>query len=303
MLRLNLESLEIIDAIARKGSFAAAAEAVHRVPSAVTYMVKKLEDELDVQLFDRSGHRAKLTPAGETLLEEGRHLLRAAGDLECRVKRVATGWETELNIAVDALMPVSLLHPWIAAFDALGSGTRLRFSRETLGGMWEALVDNRADLAIGASLEGPHGGGYATHYLGDCEFIFAVAPQHPLAALPEPLKAVQIQQHRVCAIADSSRHLMPRTVGILSGQETITVPDLASKLEMQLAGLGCGYLPYCVAAPYLADGRLLRRAVEEVKPPTRLYAAWRTSGAGRALKWWLDAMANDDRIGRWLAGN
>ncbi|UXY16892.1 LysR family transcriptional regulator [Chitiniphilus purpureus] len=301
MLRLNLEALEILDAIVRKGSFAAAADEVHRVPSAVTYMVKKLEDELGVQLFDRSGHRAKLTAAGQTLLDEGRHLLRAAGDLECRVKRVATGWETTLNIALDGLLPMELLYPMVRDFDRLNSGTRLRFSREVLAGMWDALLDHRADLAIGVSGEGPHGGGYAARALGEVAFVFAVAPGHPLADAAEPLPASLLQQHRVVAMADTSRTLLPRTVGILSGQEILTVPDIQAKLSAQIAGLGCGYLPRCLAMPYVEAGSLVEKRVEEHKAPAVMYAAWRTTGLGRALKWWITRLAEDRAIGEWLA--
>src|SRR5438445_7196556 len=100
-MNLTLEAILILDTIDRKGSFAAAAAALDRVPSALTYNVRKLEDELDVLLFDRRGHRAKLTPAGLELLQEGRHLLRAAEELEQRVKRTATGWEVELRIVMD----------------------------------------------------------------------------------------------------------------------------------------------------------------------------------------------------------
>jgi len=92
-MNLTLEALQILDAIDRKGSFAGAAAELDRVPSALTYSVRKLEEDLDVLLFDRSGHRAKLTTAGLELLTEGRHLLRAADELEQRVKRTASGWE------------------------------------------------------------------------------------------------------------------------------------------------------------------------------------------------------------------
>ncbi|HUL55837.1 MAG TPA: LysR family transcriptional regulator, partial [Usitatibacter sp.] len=69
-MRISLESLQVIDAIDRKGSFAAAAEDLHRVPSAVTYSVRQLEEALGIELFDRSGHRAVLTDAGRELLAE-----------------------------------------------------------------------------------------------------------------------------------------------------------------------------------------------------------------------------------------
>jgi DNA-binding transcriptional LysR family regulator len=103
-IKISLDALEVIDAIARKGSFAAAAESLYRVPSAITYTVRNLEDNLGVPVFNRSGHRATLTEAGEELLREGRHLLRAAGELELRVKRVATGVETDLGIAISDIL-------------------------------------------------------------------------------------------------------------------------------------------------------------------------------------------------------
>ena len=80
-IKLSLEALEVIDAIARKGSFAAAAESLFKVPSALTYTVRKLEEDLGVSLFNRSGHRATLTEAGAELLNEGRNLLNAASEL------------------------------------------------------------------------------------------------------------------------------------------------------------------------------------------------------------------------------
>ena len=56
---LTLEALRVMDAIDRRGSFAAAADELGRVPSALSYTMQKLEEELDVVLFDRSGHRTK----------------------------------------------------------------------------------------------------------------------------------------------------------------------------------------------------------------------------------------------------
>src|SRR5258708_12630321 len=97
-MKLSLEALQVLDAIDRKGSFAAAADDLHRVPSAVTYSIRQLEDSLGVTLFDRAGHRAVLTDAGRELLTEGRRLLLAAADIEFRVQQVAKGWEPQLRI-------------------------------------------------------------------------------------------------------------------------------------------------------------------------------------------------------------
>jgi DNA-binding transcriptional LysR family regulator len=139
-MQISLDALQILDAIDARGSFAAAAEALHRVPSALTHAVRKLEDDLAVTLFVRQGRRAVLTPAGRLLLEEGRHLLSAAGELECRVKRIATGWEHELRIAVEAVLDVNALWPLVGDFYKELSGTRLRLATEVLGGCWDALA-------------------------------------------------------------------------------------------------------------------------------------------------------------------
>ena len=104
MLRLSLDALLTVDTIARRGSFSAAAKELYRVPSTISYTVSKLEDDLGVQLFERFGPRVVLTPAGEELLKEGRYLLKAAQDLELRVRRVASGWETEFAIGMDSML-------------------------------------------------------------------------------------------------------------------------------------------------------------------------------------------------------
>ncbi|MGN6390381.1 MAG: LysR family transcriptional regulator [Burkholderiaceae bacterium] len=305
-MHLSLEALQILDTIDRKGSFAAAATALDRVPSALTYTIRRLEDSLDVLLFDRRGHRAKLTPAGRELLDEGRHLLRAAQELEHRVKRAATGVEVELRIVVDGVIPFAHLLPLIAAFDAERTGTRLRLATEVLSGVWEALLAGRADLVIGGASDGPEllrvSGGYRMRRLGEVEWVFAVAPGHPLARAPEPLTAAAIAQHRAIAVGDTGRALPQPTYGLLSGQDTLTVPSLEAKLQAQLAGLGCGHLPRFLARPHLASGALVEKRTEEAKPGGAIHAAWRSGGHGKSLRWFLDRLA-EPATQRMLLGN
>jgi DNA-binding transcriptional LysR family regulator len=300
-VKLSLDGLLVLDAIARKGSFAAAAEELHRVPSAITYTVQKLEQDLGVTLFDRSGHRARLTAAGEELLKEGRHLLRAAVDLECRVQRVAKGWETELRIAYDDVISADQLAPRIAEFYEQGSGTRLRFSAEVLGGCWDALLSGRADLAVGAPSDPPLEAGYTVRPMGEVEWVLAVAPTHPLASLSRPVSASDILASRVVIVADSSRNLPPRSSGLAAGPDSLTVSTLQAKLAAQTAGLGVGFLPVHLAAPALADGRLVKLEVEEPKPRTRVHFAWRPRDAGKALKWWV-AKLEDEKVQEGLLG-
>src|SRR5690349_22694460 len=101
---LTPEALAMMDVIARTGSFAAAARELGKVPSALTYNVRQLEDALDVLLFDRRSRQATLTAAGQELLDEGRRLLDQIDAVANRVKRVACGWETQLTVTVDDIV-------------------------------------------------------------------------------------------------------------------------------------------------------------------------------------------------------
>ncbi len=306
---LTPDALTMMDAIARTGSFAAAARELGKVPSALTYNVRQLEDALDVLLFDRSSRQAKLTAAGEELLNEGRRLLEAMDAVANRVKRVATGWETQLTIAVDGILSNTTVFELCEAFYALrpeGPGTRLRLRSEVLAGTWEALTSGQADLAIGVSIGADLQASMDIHLqpLGEIPFVFAVAPHHPLARIDGPLTDAQLMRHRAVAVADSAQRLAPLTVNLLPGQDVFTVPSGLAKLEAQLRCLGCGYLPEPIAREHIAAGRLVVKATERLQAVVHLGYAWRTASpregstatasrhpqVGMALRWWLDQL-------------
>jgi DNA-binding transcriptional LysR family regulator len=291
---LTLEALQLVDAIVRHGSFARAAKALGRVPSAVTYSVRRLEDDLDVLLFDRRGHRAQLTPAGAEMLREGRHLLAAADDLVRRVKRVARGWEQEMRIALDGVIPFERLLPHLARFCDVAP-TQVRITHEVLGGTWDALGTGRADLAIGASQGGPEsthlGVSYRMLEIGRMPFVFAIAPSHPLAALPPPLPLAELRRYRQIVVADTSQQLAPRTAGLLGAPDVLAVPSMQAKLAAQSAGLGVGYLPEPLARAAIKRGELVVIATEQARDDgggAALHIAWRADARGKALEWWLE---------------
>ncbi|MGD8709787.1 MAG: LysR substrate-binding domain-containing protein [Ectothiorhodospiraceae bacterium] len=293
---MTLEALEVLDAIDHRGSFAAAAESLHRVPSAVTYTVRRLEENLGVTLFDRSGHRAILTPAGRTVLEEGRRILQAAGALEASARRAATGWEPELRIAVDTLVPMSVMLALVEQFYHEQPDIHVRLNSEVQAGAWDALLDERADLVVGAAGDEPAGSGYATRLIGNVEFVFAAAPEHPICQRPQPLARQAIRRFRAVAVADSARSLPTWTTGLLGGQTVLTVPDMHAKIAAQLAGLGVGYVPRCLVEDLLAQGRLVELALEAPRAPVPFFIAWRTPIRGRALQWFVDALDPPDTL-------
>ncbi|MGH8034033.1 MAG: LysR family transcriptional regulator, partial [Lysobacterales bacterium] len=101
---LTPEAIGLIGAVHRSGSMAAAARELGVVPSALTYRIRQVDDALDVLLFDRSSRQARLTEAGKELLREGNRVLAELDAVANRVKRVATGWEPQLTLAVDSVI-------------------------------------------------------------------------------------------------------------------------------------------------------------------------------------------------------
>ncbi|WP_298395689.1 LysR family transcriptional regulator [uncultured Azonexus sp.] len=301
-MKISLELLQVLDAIDRHGSFTAAAKALHRVPSALSHAVAKLESDLDITLFIREGRRAMLNDAGRTLLDEGRHLLRAARELERRIQRIATGWESELRIGLDAIIPAERLLPLIRRFYDAGHQTQIRLSNEVLGGTWDALATDRADLVIGAPGDPPARGGIGSRQLCRARMRLVVAPDHPLAQARAPITTADLAQHRAIVIADTSQELTARTIGLQEGQDALRVPDMRAKAAAQLAGLGVGHLPGWIADPEIAAGRLVKLHTAEPHPPIRSHIAWRNRQVGKALQWFLDELARPEVIAALSAG-
>ncbi len=293
---LTPDALAMLLEIARTGSFAAAARSLGLVPSALTYRVRQIEEALDVLLFDRSSRQARLTGAGEELLREGERLLTEIDAMANRVRRVATGWEPELTIAADGVISRQTLLELTGDFLAGEPPTRLRIRDEIMSGTLQALISGHADLALGVVLSGTPPRDIHMRELATVNFIYAVAPHHPLAAAPQPLRDAQIRQHRAVAVADSTPSGAGMTMGLLPGQEVLTVPTMQMKIDAQLRGLGCGYLPEPAVKGYVEAGMLVAKTLERPAHTVRAGYAWRTrrnAPPGRALQWWLQRLESE----------
>lgn len=299
--------------IARTGSMAAAARELDLVPSSLTYRVRGLEEALDVLLIDRSRRKARVTPAGIELLAQGERLLLEMGAVLARVKRVALGWEPNFTLAVDSILSRSAVFDLVARFYDSGAPTQLRLLSEVMQGGYEALANNRADLALGMAAPEKVGKLFVSQALGSMAFVFAVAPQHPLANAAEPLADAIIAEHRAVAVADSAAFQPSLSIGLLDGQDTLTVANMDSKIEAQLRGLGCGFLPLPLVQSHIDAKTLIAKTTERSPRVITIYATWRKPsigkggsaktgmpnpedatniGLGKALAWWLHALSS-----------
>ena len=282
---LTLEALRVMDAIDRRGSFAAAADELGRVPSALSYTMQKLEEELDVVLFDRSGHRTKFTNVGRMLLERGRILLEAADKLTTDAEALARGWEPHLTIVTEALVPTSLLFPLVEKL-AGKANTQLSLTTEVLAGAWERLEQGRADIVIAPDMHFRASSEINTRKLYSQQNVYVASADHPIHQEADLLAEETRVKYRGIAIADTAREKPVLTVTLLDKQQRLTVSTMEDKHRALLAGLGVGSMPLSMVENDIAAGRLKIISPEYTRE-SDVIMAWRRDSMGEAKAWCL----------------
>ena len=285
---ITLDALKVLDAIERKKSFAAASAAFFLVPSAVSYMVNKLEEELAVALFDRSKRKAELTPVGKMLIDQGRLILKATDKLTHMAQQLANGWEAGLRICVDSILLFEPTYTLMAQFQQEHPCVNIRVTEEVLGGTWDSLIANSADLIIGATGE-TYNSDFSAHTLGKIDFVFAVSKEHPLVDESPQISDRVIKQYSSVVVADSSQYQPTRSEGLFDGQSRITVPTIQKKIEAHLLGVGVGFLPIHRIQEELESGELVALQLASYeRRSSELRMAWRKNNQGKALSWFVE---------------
>lgn len=247
--------------------------------------MQKLEEELDVVLFDRSGHRTKFTNVGRMLLERGRVLLEAADKLTTDAEALARGWETHLTIVTEALIPAEKLFPLVDKL-AAKSDTQLSIMTEVLAGAWERLEQGRADIVIAPDMHFRSSSEINSRKLYELMSVQVAAPDHPIHSEPEPLADATRIKYRGVAIADTARERPVITVQLLDKQPRLTVSMMEDKRKALLAGLGVATMPYPLVERDIAEGRL-RVVSPETTRTIDIIMAWRRDSMGEAKAWCL----------------
>ena len=281
---MNIEVLEILDAIDRRGSFAKAAEDLNKATSALSYGIQKLEEQLDISVFQRQGRRSVLTPAGRLILNEGRKILESTILLADKAKELATGWEPKIRIAAESTLDLSIFFKVLDGFLTEHEAMEIDVCESVLSGGWEALEHDRVDLLVGAPGPVPLQKGFRAVSINPSEMVPVIASHHPLARLandPEALKEA-IPMTRTVVTHDTAMVDVTRNAGFSMTKKIVYVQTMDQKIEAQLAGLGLGHIPKFRIQRYLDEGRLvvlnLGTSVNEN------FIAWKISNKGKALQ-------------------
>ncbi|MFA0439636.1 LysR family transcriptional regulator [Vibrio sp. 10N.286.49.C2] len=288
-------SLEMLDMIARLGSFSAAAVALHKVPSAISYSVRQIEQEIGTPLFRRLPRRVELTPAGEVFIAEARRLLRQMDELTHHTRRAASGWQKRLKLTLDNIVKVDKLSELIEDFYAEFESAELQINMEVYNGSWEAISEQRADIVIGATSAIPVGGEYGVRPMGDLTWALVMAPNHPCAMATHLDEEFASQFPAIC-LDDTSRVLPKRHTRHSDRQRRLLLPNWYSAIECLKNGVGIGYMPRHIAVPLINEGLLVERVITGDSIDSQCCLVWRKDESNKLIQWMLDYLGSSSQL-------
>ena len=238
----TLDQLRVLDAIHRTGTFGGAARELHRVPSAVSYAVKQLEEAVGVPLFDRSSRTPRWTPAGRRMLDLARRVLAEGAALEHAARELRQGWEPELRVVVDGALPLDPVLACLRRFSEPDIPTRLRLDVEYRAGVLRRFEGDRAHLMLVIGFD-PH----------EDTSSWTLSPLPPLELLQVGACGVSPEGLPSLAVRDS---LGSEAAPPPGEAHVVRLSDFHSKRLALLQGVGVGWMPRHLVTRDLEEGRL-----------------------------------------------
>jgi DNA-binding transcriptional LysR family regulator len=296
---MTYDQLVAFLAVAGAGSFTAASGALHKSQPAVSKLVRNLEEEIGVELFDRREYRATLTDAGRLFHERAAIVIEATESLKTFGMQLAGTAEPIVRLAVEAVTPLGPIMEILRVLKERYQSVRFELGTERLAGAADALRDERADLAVATKLGTEAATLEAARY-ASVRVLPVVRADHPLATCGVPIPPSLLRAHPQIVLRDSATQgTHSPSLNVLEGGLRWSVTDVLAKKEVILAGMGWGGLPEHVVADELACGQLAALRVPEFEADVMelfalrrrdrphgvvaqaLWEALKASGAGR----------------------
>ncbi|ANH71350.1 LysR family transcriptional regulator [Ralstonia insidiosa] len=250
----SLHELACLEAVIAEGSFQAAADKLHRTHPAVHAAVKNLEQRLGVALLDRSEYRVRLTSAGEAFCRQSAAVLRQAAALDTLCQQLSQGEETDLRVIVGDLTPTSEMLRRLKRFFSAWPQTRLHLHFEVIGGPWERLLAEEADLII------HHIDKSDTRFewtdLTKVTLVPVAAPGYVTAPSTRNLTPEHMRAYVQVVIRDTAQQPQ-RDYFVIKDAPNWTVADQHTKKDLIVQGMGWGHMPQHLIEKELRSGKLV----------------------------------------------
>ena len=280
---MTLTELRYIVAVARERHFGRAAEACHVSQPTLSVAIKKLEEELDVKLFERGGNEVSVTPLGEEIVQQAQRVIEEAGSIKEIAKRGKDPLAGPLKLGVIYTIGPYVLPALVKKSIETLPQMPLILQENFTARLLEMLRLGEIDCAIVA--EPLPDMGFARADLYDEPFRVAVPVGHPLAAR-ESVSSAELKRETLLLLGaghcfrDQVLEVCPEYARFAPDAEGIRKSFEGSSLEtikhMVSAGMGITVLPL-LAVPTTPQPHLHILPFEEPVPTRRVVLVWRRS--------------------------
>ena len=178
--QIELRHLRYFLAVADTAHFTRAAARLHVTQPTLSHQIRQLEEQLDLQLFDRIGRRVKLTAAGETLLPHARKVLRDLEQAESALGELHGLKRGSLRVGIVQTVNACVIPEIVARFSEQHSGIRVECGEMAVAEIESDLEAGKLDLGI--SFLPPTRKGLSGEELFTEQLVAVVATNHKLAA-------------------------------------------------------------------------------------------------------------------------
>lgn len=280
---LGDDQIESFLAVVNTGSFSAAAKHLHKSQSSISYSIKKLEQKLQVQIFDRTSKNVSLTDSGRTVHNKLLNIVKINKEIFEFTNLVKNGIETKITLALTAVTPTPLVITALQAFNKKFPQIQIELQFTTFDEPLDYLYREEADFAITSSLNNHKDFDRLQWYT--VEFM-AVASANHMAVMPE-ITAEDLDDMTYLVVGGRQTLKKKQSQGDIENGNVWNITDFLIKKELLTSGLGWGYMPRKIIERELEEGIL---QPVRVKPliHKRLDLVRRKSkykGPGKAYLW------------------
>lgn len=256
---MTLDQLKVLCAVIETGSFSAAADRLNRVQSAVSIAIKKLEESLDIKIFNRDAYRPQLTVAGMEVHRQALMILKQTDFLNYTAEQLAIGEEPEIAIAIDGICPLDVITKNLKEFKSLHPHVRIRLYVEYLGSM-ERLKQETINIAFTQVLDKPDW--IEAIPLIEIPYLPVAAADHPLVDIDNDIRE-KLEEYTQIVVSSSQQTSL--SVNVMEVANVWHVGDFDSKRQLIKEGLGWGYMPQHMIDNELKENKLVILDMEQGK--------------------------------------
>ncbi|AKJ41082.1 LysR substrate-binding domain-containing protein [Pragia fontium] len=280
------ENLLTYTTAAKFGNFSKAAEELGITTSAVSHTIKRIETYLGVMLFIRNTRNIELTESGYYFYRKATELLNNFYAIKRSIYTIDQGIEARVRICINQLLytpyhTAKLLQMLKKHFPTC----QITVTTEVYNGVWDAIINNIADVAIGAPGTLLDGGGIDYSEIGVIRWQFVISSSHPLALMTEPISESQLRLYPSIMVEDTAQTMNKKVGWLLHGQEALRVPDFHTKCQCHILGEGVGFLPDYIAKEHLDSGALVVKKIQNPRQDSHLLLATQHSATGQVTQW------------------